>query len=187
MWNKFKIAIIILPVLAVVLLVGNTIYEQRKIDQQLSNANNLVWGSGDDEITFQVQKSSSGELDTYEISQHRNNQPRHEKDNFVVNKDMYGGGFINAVQADNDQELEVLVWGIAEEDKSYLLDYSEGKLVKKSFKQLPDEIKDLARQWHEVNITNPMAILFFALFALSLYSFIGIIWLIRKIIKHFRA
>ncbi len=39
------------------------------------------------------------------------------KDEFIIDKDMFGGGFIKAVQADSDQELELVVWSSHEKER----------------------------------------------------------------------
>ena len=64
----------------------------------------------------------------------------------VIDKDMWGGGFVKAVNADDDAELEVVAWGAHEARESFYLDYAEGIVQQKPFSHATTKTKDIATE-----------------------------------------
>jgi|GEM_PF-3035431 len=176
---KYLIFLWPIPVLAYLLFI--TLSSQANVDDNFVEANGLIWGKGDEQITVHVQQTTSGEQKSYEILLAGNNSQTPGKYVFTLDEDMWGGGFVKAVQADGDPELELIAWGIHEYRDSFLLDHHEGKIRKIPFANTTKEMQDLSAQWRQAHINNGMTLSFFVIFAVVYYSFIGIIVSIIKI------
>jgi len=170
-----------IPVLAYLVFI--TLSSQANIDEKFMEADGLIWGQGDEQITFHVKQTSSGEQKSFEILLIGNKPQVLDKYIFTIDEDMWGGGFVKAVQADVDQELELIAWGIHEYRDSFLLDHHEGKIRKTPFANTNKDIQSLSVQWRQAHIVNGMTLSFFMIFAVVYYIFMGIIVLIVKIIK----
>jgi hypothetical protein len=170
-----------IPVLAYLIFI--TLASQANVDEKFMEADGLIWGQGDEQITAHVKQTSSGEQKSFEILLIGNNLQTPGKNLFTFDEDMWGGGFVKAVQADDDPELELIAWGIHEYRDSFLLDHHEGKIRKIPFANTTEDIQGLSVQWRQAYIINGMTLSFFVIFIVVYYIFMGIIWLIVKIIR----
>jgi hypothetical protein len=170
-----------IPILAYLIFI--TLSSQADVDDKFMEANGLIWGKGDEKITAHVIQTSSGEQKSFEIQLIRNNHQAPDKYIFTLDEDMWGGGFVKAVQADDDPELELIAWGIHEYRDSFLLDHHEGEIRKIPFANTTKNIQSLSIQWRQAYIINGMTLSFFMIFAVVYYIFMGIIVLIVKIIR----
>jgi len=187
MWRILKILILLWPIPLMAYLIGTNIFQKASVDEKLFDVSDLVWGAAEKKVSVRVEPSFSGEQEIYEILLEGSNGQILSKYDFIIDKDMYGGGFIKAIQADNDQELELLVWGNHERETSFLLDYSEGQISKTNFKQLSEETKSITKQWYQAHISSGMSISLLKIFFIGYYIFMGIIWLIIKFIRYVRV
>jgi hypothetical protein len=150
-------------------------------------ANGLTWGKGDEQITVQVKQRSLGEQKFFEIQLIGKNRQDLEKLIFTINEDMWGGGFVKAVQADDDPELELIAWSTHENRDSFLLDHHEGKIRETPFDNTSQKIQGLAFEWRQAHVINGMTLSVFVIFVVVYYIFIGIIWLIFRTVKKYRT
>jgi hypothetical protein len=178
---KYLLFLWLIPVFAYLLFI--TLSSQANVDDNLVEANGLIWGKGDEQITVHVQQTTSGEQKSYEILLAGNNSLTPDKYVFTLDEDMWGGGFVKAVQADGDPELELIAWGIHEYRDSFLLDHHEGKIRQIPFANTTKDVQSLSVQWRQAHIINGMTLSFFVIFAVVYYIFIGIIVLLIKIIR----
>jgi hypothetical protein len=170
-----------IPVLAYLSFI--TLSSQSNVDEKFMEADSLIWGQGNEQITAHVKQTSSGEQKFFEILLIGNNLQAPEKKLFALDEDMWGGGFVKAIQADDDPELELIAWGIHEYRDSFLLDYHEGKIREIPFADTTEDIQSLSVQWRQAYIINGMTLSFFVIFIVVYYIFMGIIWLIFKITR----
>ncbi|MCF8067877.1 MAG: hypothetical protein K9L30_04760 [Desulfobacterales bacterium] len=181
--RAFKIFIFIWPILVMVYLIGNNIFDKKNVAIKLSNPNEVVWGSDDEQITILVNQTSFDEQSAYEITLFKNGGQILSKDEFIIDKDMFGGGFVKAVQADSDQELELVAWGSHEYDKSYMLDFSGGQVLKTDFTKAPEEIRNLANEWRQIHVMDRFTILSLGILFFGYYVFVSIIVIIIKVVR----
>lgn len=170
-----------------VYLIAINISDRENVTNKLSNPNDLVWGSGNEQVTILVEQTSFDEQSAYEITLFTYEGKILSKEEFIIDKDMFGGGFIKAVQADSDKELELLVWGSHEYDKSYLLDYSEGQVSKTGFDKIPEEIRILASEWRQTHVMDRLTIFLLGILFFGYYVVVGIIFIIIKVVRKRRA
>lgn len=186
MWRTLKILLFLWPIPVMAYFLCNYIIDQVHIDKKLIEAHGVLWENGDKHITVNVTQTSQGELNSYKIVLIDNDNNILKKELFIVDMDMFGGGFVKAIQADNDQNLELIVWGSHEKERSYLLDYSEGKINKTGFDKLPAEIHELTRQWQQAYVINGMTLAVFGILAICYYGMVMTIWLIIKAVQRFK-
>jgi hypothetical protein len=178
MARVLKIVILIWPLVIVGCLFYLNYIEKTKLDKHFINADGLVWGKGGNQIRVSITEIVHGEQQTFEILFIGKNDNIVKRSEFTIDWDMYGGGFIKGVQADDDSDYEILVWGQHEWQRSYLLDYSEGQVNKISYQEAPIKIKEIPKLWNQATHGTPMLIfLSFPLF-FGYYIIVGIIWLI---------
>jgi hypothetical protein len=169
-----------------VYFIGSSVVDQTSINKKLGEAHGLVWEDGDKHIIATVTRITEGELNSYEIKLIDSDSNFLFKDIFVVDTDMYGGGFVKATQIDSDHDPELIIWGSHERDKSYVLDFSEGKINKTEFNKLPESVHELTKRWHKAHIEYRATAVLLAILAVGYYGILMAFWLAIKIIQRFK-
>jgi hypothetical protein len=187
MWRAFKILIFLWPAAVMVYFISDNIFDGVQVERKLSDADGLIWGNGDEQITVNVEQTSFGEQATYAIAMVGNDGETLAEDEFLIDEDMFGGGFIKAYQADDDEELELVVWGAHEEDESYLLDYSEGEITRKNFYETSAELHGLTEQWHQAQVMGPFGLFLLGILFFGYYVVVAIVGSIIGAIVRARA
>jgi len=149
MKNKLKIILLIWPIILLLGMYWHFSYERKQIDEKLLEADGLVWQSGKKQFKVRVHQGEDGELLHIGIEVVGPENKEVYKTSEIIDRDMFGGGFVRAVQVDKDPEKEIVVWHAR---AGYYLDFSEGSVKKISFDQVPQQIKDLAKSWHRYNV-----------------------------------
>ena len=145
----------------------------------LTPADGLVWGSGPSAVRVSVTETEDGEELRFHVAARSGDREVFARD-FAVNRDMWGGGFVRAVQADEDPELEVLAWGLHEQDKtSFLLDHVNGAVEEKPSREAWGA-HDLAREWHQAHVVDPVGHFFFGILLAGYYLVVGVVWAIVR-------
>ena len=184
MWRVLKILIFLWPVAILVYFFNSNFLDQVNVDEKLSDPNGLVWGSDAEQIRVRVEKTFAGEQKIYTIILIGHDSQILEKNIFAIDGDEFGGGFVKAVQADNDQQLELIAWG--HHEGGYLLDYSSGKISKISFQKASDEMQQLATNWYQVHVEKRFRIFLLVVSFIAYYIIVGGIIFIIKIIRRRR-
>ncbi len=161
--NKLKIVLLVWPL---VLLLGVLLlfsYQRNQIDKTLLEADGLVWKAKGKQFAVHVNTHEDGELFhvRIEVVDPENKEVYTKTE--VIDRDMFGGGFVRAVQVDQDSESEIVVWHAR---AKYYLDFSEGNVREVSFEQVSQQVKDLAKSWHKYNVMAGLetTILFISVF-----------------------
>jgi len=178
--NKFKIILLIWPIILLIGMYWHFSYERKQIDEKLLETDGLVWESGANQFTVRVNQREDGELLHIQIKVEDPQNKKNYITSEVIDRDMFGGGFVRAVQVDNDLEKEIVVWHTR---AGYYLDFSEGSVKKVSFDQVPQEIKDLAKNWHKYNV---MASLTMTLLLLSVVCYYILYVFVKVILRVFK-
>ena len=167
------------PIVLFLLSMAVSGFQQWQINQKMKEADGLVWGTGKDRYVVHVEKTKPDvEKINYNVKVSQGDGNVIHAYDFRVDFDMYGGGFVKAIQDDSDPEQEIIVWGRHEYKTSFLLDFSEGKVTEKPYDLFSENTKGLIFQWGDLYIMRPAANIFLG-FVLIVYYFIyGIIWLI---------
>ena len=120
--RALKLILFTLPFMLGIGLIGYSYYKQEQIDSQIQDPDQVVWRNGDTRVNVQVIESD-GEIRTYGIRISTQDGKTLFAEQFKIDNDLWGGGFIGAVQADDDELLEILAW--SQHEGGFLLDYKD--------------------------------------------------------------
>ena len=173
------------PALFLIFYISVSVIQKRAVNQNMKDADGLVWEHEGLKYLIEVkepQPSAEQRLyvihfiaaDTKMILLSRS---------ISFDFDMYGGGFVSAVQADSDPELEIFAWGMRESRESFILDFSRGTVQVKPFSEAFPELKQLALKWHKYNIMRPFETIIIVVVLIFYYLLFGIFFLIYRKIK----
>lgn len=180
-----KIISLAFPIAFLVLFEAYSSYQRSVLDMQLLDANGVVWKNDKAEYTVEARKTKpEAEMIVYAIK--IINKAAKTVDFNIESRfdlDMFGGGFVRAVQLDKDPELEIISWGMHEIKESFVLDFSGGSVIKKPFDQAPREVKDLVSQWYDYNVIKPFETALLITVLLGYYILYGVVWTILRIVR----
>lgn len=145
---------LLVPLLLWLSLLGLCMYKQHRTERLLQEADGLLWGDGSDQLTIRIKKEQKGEAYHYVIRVIKTDGRIVYESGMVINHDMWGGGFVEALNVDEDAMPEVVAWGAHEEKTSYFLDYSKGLVEQKPFSEASSEVRAFARDWHAAHVTD---------------------------------
>ncbi|MBW1692741.1 MAG: tetratricopeptide repeat protein [Deltaproteobacteria bacterium] len=184
--SVIKWIFLLVPILLWLSSIGSCIYKHYRTDQFMKEADGLIWGDNSTRLIVRVQDKLIGEKNHYRILVVKPDGKIAHESEMIIDNDMWGGGFVKAVNADDDAELEVVAWGAHEARESFYLDYLEGIVQQKSFSHATTETKDLAREWH--NDQDADLVPFFLFFPLIVYYILfGIVSLVVRLWRRRRS
>lgn len=176
-----KILLLVWPIILLLGIYGYHSYERQQIDTVLLEADGLIWEEGGDQYAVQVDQQEEGELLHVQIRVVDSEDKEIYKTTEIIDRDILGGGFVRAVQVDQDPESEIVVWHAG---AGYYLDFSGGGVQEKSFDGVPQQVKDLAQSWHKHNVTAGMEMALLILLVLGYYFLYflvkGIMWFFKR-------
>jgi len=173
--NKFKILLLVWPIILLIGMGWNFSYQRQQIDKKLLEADGMVWKAGEEQFVTRINQQEDGELLHIRINVVGPENKEVYKTSIVIDRDMFGGGFVRAAQVDSDPEKEILVWHT---QAGYYLDFSQGSVKKVSFDRVPQQVKDLAKSWHKYNVMAGMTMTLLFLFVACYY----ILYILVKVI-----
>jgi hypothetical protein len=186
MWRTLKMLFLLWPIPVMIYLAANYFIDQASVDKLLTEAHGLIWKDEEKQIKVTVIQNTQGEERSYEIILLDKNNKKLQQDIFVIDIDMFGGGFVKAFQADNAQYQELLVWGSHEREKSYMLTFSNGEIKRTSFAEFPEQVNVLTEQWLQAYVGNRVTVIAFLALTIGYYCLLGIILGLTKVVRFFR-
>ncbi len=175
--NRFKVILLVWPIILLLGMWGNSSYHRHQIDKKLLEADGLVWKAEGNQFVVGVNTREDGELLHIEIEVINPEKKMVYQKTEIIDRDMFGGGFVRAVQVDTDSENEIVVWHAR---AKYYLDFSEAQVREVPFDQVPQQVKDLARSWHKYNV---MAGLETAILIISVFCYYILYFLILGVLR----
>jgi len=164
--KKIKRIFLILPLVLCIGFWGYVSYQRYQIDKVLIHADGLTWKTKENDLIARVHHKEAGEIleITIEVINQGNDVVYSKTEK--IDKDMFGGGFVRAVQIDPDTESEILVWHAR---NKYYLDFSNGDIVEIGYDKIPAHISELAKNWHRYNIIAGLELTLILLFSFCYY------------------
>jgi hypothetical protein len=185
--RALKILVLGGPAVLLAWLVLSNIFEVRRTDRLLSTADGLTWGEGARAIRVSVREEEEGERLRFRIEMSAADGRVLEPREFEVNRDTWGAGFVRAAQADEDPELEIVAWGHHEEDRtSFFLDHRSGTVEELPFRVSRQDLKDLARAWHQAHHVDPVFLAILGALALGYYLLVAVAWAVFRAVRRRR-
>lgn len=187
MQRYIKIASLVFPITLLILFVVYTAYQKWAIGQLMPNANDVVWTDDGAIYTVEIEKGdSTGEFDSYVIKVVDSTGTAVYETRASFDFDMFGGGFVSAVQVDTDPEMEIVAWGIHERREAFFLDFSDGSVKERPFAEVTDNVSKLAMLWHEYNVKKPFESVLYGLLLVVYYVIVMIVWLGLRLVRRNR-
>lgn len=163
-------------------------------DTKILDANGMTWGTGASQLSAQTH-STWKDRETEDILARITDQAGHVEfeDRFVVDWDMWGWGFVKAVQMDSDPELEILFMDFSGrrqltgqfpdiEPKPYYLDMSSGHVEKKmDFTAVAGNLIGLLNAWETANKPLTKAIWLLMYYVIGYPALLVIFWATRRL------
>jgi hypothetical protein len=170
------------PMLLLAGVVTYTAYQRSRIDELLSDPNGLSWTSEGTRLEIQASEEREGVLSKHVIRVlHEDGSVAHES-RFEIDWDagLAGGGFVRAMQADGDPELEVGAWasntGASHETRRpFFLDHQDGRVSWQPFEASSEEAKRLALRWLQCNVVRGLEITLLIGLSVVYYVFFGLV------------
>lgn len=181
-----KISSLAFPILFMVFFVAYYIgYQRSVLDRQLLDADGVVWKNEKAEYTVETRETKpEAEILVYAIKVINMVTKTVDFDKESrFNRDMFGGGFVKAVQLDNDPELEIISWGKHERKQSFVLDFSRGQVIEIPFDEASRETKDIVSRWYDYNVTKPIETVILIVVLLGYYILYGVVWVVFRIVR----
>jgi len=180
LWNRLNLILLIWPIILLLGFFGNASFQRHQIDKKLLSADGLVWKAGVEQFVVRVNQREDGELLHIDIKVITPENKEVYKKMEVIDRDMFGGGFVRAAQVDQDSENEIIVW---QARAKYLLDFSEGNVTEVSFDQVSQQVKNLAESWYKYNIMASLEMTILIIFILSYYTMYILVKGIKRLFK----
>jgi hypothetical protein len=174
MKKVLKFVFLILPVGLWVCLWGYCTIRKTLVRRQIHEADGLCWGMGEKQLTIQVDQSVEGESTQYRVIAKRPDGLVAHRTEFRTDSDLWGGGFVAAVQADEDPDLEILAWGTQE--GSLLLDYVDGQVSEIPNDEVSSPIQELGSTWMDAGFRSHAAALALLIPLGFYYGFVAVVW-----------
>jgi hypothetical protein len=179
--NKTKIILRVWPIVFLLGVLGYFSFQRHQIDRNLLDADGLVWVAEKKQFVVQVNQREDKELLYITIEVVDPEKKEVFKKTEKIDRDMFGGGFVRAVQVDQDMENEIVVW---HSRNKYYLDFSEGNVIEVTFDRVPQQVKDLAESWYKYNVMAGLEMTILFIFVLCYYILyilvMGILRLFKK-------
>lgn len=152
MKKLLKLVFMFLPfiVLAVVLSVNSDHGSQSS--SQMRDVDGLIMGTAGNRYTVRNNRTVENEVTTdVIIVKDKDGKVVHDI-SISMDHDMFGLGFVKAMQADADPELEVVAWGNnIREGKSFFLDFAGGAIIKRPIEEISSEAQGMIENYKNAN------------------------------------
>ncbi len=147
---------------------------QSRIAPYFSEVDGLLWKDGKTTLSSSVRRHLRGETEVFELKIFDvHTQKTLYARSFSIDWDMGGGGFLKAVQVDDDPELEVLFVTRGQEEDIFL-DIKDGQVRERSYDLLSPEAKKLAEKWLRYHAVNPFCMAL-AIVLTGVYYLVGVV------------
>lgn len=184
MRRMIKTVSLLLPISLLILFVAYVAYQKWAIDQLMPDAHGIVWT--DDTVIYTVEilsRDSVSETRSYVIRVVDTTGTTIYETEASFDFDMFGGGFVRAVQVDDDPEMEIVAWGAHESSEAFFLDFSHGSVKERPLAEVPANMSKLAMLWHDYNIKKPVETVLYGLLLIVYYVLYVIVWLSLRLMR----
>jgi hypothetical protein len=146
----------------------------------LGDPNAVVWGQGPAQVRVTTHERDEGE--TLHITAAAVDAAGRTllEETLTVNRDMFGKGLATAVQADDDPELEVVVWGAHEAEKAFFLDYADGRVVRRPFREVSGRAMEAIHAWRQGSVSEDWTAVLAVLLTFAYWGTLFAVWLVGK-------
>ncbi len=177
--KRFLLAV---PILLLGGVVAYTAYQRSRSDVLLRDPNGLVWTSEGTRLEVRASEETVGVLSKHVIRVLREDGSVVHESSFEIDWDagLAGGGFVRAMQADADPELEVGAWAAnaassQEARRPFFLDHQHGRVSRQPFEVASTEAKQRASDWLQCNVIRDLEITLLIALSVAYYVLFGLV------------
>jgi len=181
MKKQFKWFFLLTPIAVWVLLIGVYSYQNSKIKNLMQDANGLILGTANNRFVVRTSRTFEGEVSTDVIIVTDHDGKIVLETVVSMDHDLYGTGFVKAIQADSDSELEVVAWGNnIKQGESFYLDFVDGTVKQRPFDEISIVVIKIIEDYKQFNTLYPVLFGLLLLLTPAYYILYFIIYLIVK-------
>ena len=171
----------LLPFIVLVLIFILNSYNDSQIYGRMQDANGLIMGTADNRFVVHVKRNIENEVTT-DVIVVTDHDGKVVLDTTVsMDHDMFGLGFVKAMQADSDPEPEVVAWGNnIRKGGTFFIDYVDGKIVKRPLDEMSGAAKELIEDYKQIN-AQAFTLFFYFIVLTPLYYILYLI--VRLIVR----
>ena len=169
MKKLLKLVFMFLPfmVLAVALSINSN--TDSGINSRIQDANGLIMGTSDKRFVVHNSSSVENEVTTDVIVVTDSDGKVVQDISISMDHDLFGLGFVKAMQADEDPELEVVAWGNNIRDgKPFFLDFSGGEIVRRPIEEISSAAQNVIDNYRNAG-SQSYGIFFYFIILTPLY------------------
>ena len=132
-----KLVLLFLPFIVLAVIISLNHYRSSRIFARMQDANGLKMGTADKRFIVSTNRSIKNEVTTDIITVTDHNGKVVLRNSISMDHDLYGLGFVKAMQADDDPEMEVVAWGNnIREGKAFILDFDGAEIISRPIEAL---------------------------------------------------
>ena len=175
--------ILLIPILIWILVIVYLQVGQMIVDSKIKDADGLTWQSNSIVLKAEVAKLKDGEMKEYLLQVFDREIVIYRKTIFI-DWDMGGGGFIGAMQADQDPEIEIVVYQKHRPSDNFYIDFENNQIKEKPFNNAIIESQKTAKKWLKYYAPHPF---YFMLWIFITVTYYGLYFFVRLIMWLFFA
>lgn len=182
MKKLLKLVLMFLPFIVLAVIISLNSYRSSRIFSQMQEADGLNMGTTENRFVVRAHRTTKNEVTTDVIEVTDRSGKVIRRNSISMDHDLYGLGFVKAMQADGDPELEVVGWGNnIKEGEAFILDFAGGKIIRRPIDALSTAAQELVEAYKK-NTLQAYGLTVFTIIATPVYYILYlIIFLIVKV------
>ena len=176
-----KLVFMLFPFLVLGTIISVNYYLNSKIFKHTQDADGFIMGSAENRFVVHTKRSTKNEVTTNNVVVTDRDGKVVQDNSFSMDHDMYGLGFVKAMQADSDPALEVVAWGNnLLKGEAFILDYADGTIIKRPIEELSSTAQGLIESFKKTTLRSYGLTVFNIILTPMYYIFYLIVFLILR-------
>lgn len=181
-----KRLLLLLPLVLWALAIAYLKLQQYGLTGTFPNVDRIVWGKGERQVTVEISEETMDDLELhqYVITATDKQGKQLLRKSIMIDLDMGGAGFVTPMQADDDDEYEIVVVTdrkVTTGKHGFYLDHNDGKIEKRSLTDLDTKAIRNIHDRLTISAPNPFTFGYYLALTLLYYAlFFPMAWVIKK-------
>ena len=181
MKKLIKVVLLLLPFIILVLVIAFNSHKNSQVYSRMQDADGLIMGTAENRYVVRANRSVENEVTTDVIVVTDHDGKVVQDISVSMDHDMFGLGFVKAMQADSDPELEVVAWGNnVRQGETFFLDFADGKIMKRPVDEISGAAKQLIEDYKNANSQSFSLFFYFIVLTPLYYILYFIVRLVMK-------
>lgn len=176
-----KLVFMFFPFIVLGLIISVNYYLNSRIFSQMQDADGFIMGTAENRFVVRTNRSIKNEVATDNIVVTDRDGKVVQNNSISMDHDLYGLGFVKAMQADTDPALEVVAWGNnILKGEAFILDYADGTIIKRPIEELSNTAQGLVESFKKTTLRSYGLTVFNIILTPVYYLFYLIVFLILR-------